>query len=241
MLRALVILALIVTAGCSKTTVEPSILDTVRCVRSPAVDARAGLDVWDDVIVAYERADAEKKPEPGQVVLIGSSSVVFWQSSEEDLAPLAVLNRGFGGSVTRQATGYVDRIVLPYDPSAVVLYEGDNDIAFGMSADCVLRDVEAFVAAVQAARPGLPVYVLAVKPSIARAHLGDQFARANDLIAAFARETPDVTFIDVATPMRDSKGRLREDLFVEDGLHMNRKGYDVWKATIRPVLLEDLG
>ena len=64
--------------------------------------------------------------------------------------------------------------------------------------------------------------------------------RANRLMAAFADADPDVTFIDVASPMFDESGELR-GLFVEDGLHMNPQGYEIWTDTIRPVLLRDLG
>lgn len=226
--------------SCTRATVQPSILDSVRCERNEAADALAGLDRWDERVAAFERADGEDPPSPGAVVFIGSSSVVRWGTVGEDMAPLPAINRGFGGSATRQATHYVDRLVLPYDPRAVVLYEGDNDIAFGITADCVLRDMEAFVASVHRGRPGLPVYVLAVKPSLARAHLWEEYLRANQLITAWAERTPGVTFIDVATPMFGEDGRLREDLFVEDGLHMNAQGYEVWTDAVRPVLQGDL-
>ncbi len=242
MRRAALLCLVTLTAGCSSPTVfrAPSVLDTVECVRNGAADDRAGLDTWNTVIAGYEQSDTENPPGAGQVVFIGSSSIVHWQTLADDMAPLPALRRGFGGSATRQATHYVDRIVAPYDPRAVVLYEGDNDIAFGMSADCVPRDMQAFVAKVHETDPGLPIYVLAVKPSIARAHLWPESVRANEMIAALADENPDVTYIDVATPMFDEEGALMKDLFVADGLHMNSSGYAIWTETVRPVLLADL-
>ena len=30
----------------------------------------------------------------------------------------------------------------------------------------------------------------------------------------------------------------REDIFIADGLHMNAKGYDLWREALRPVLLQ---
>lgn len=237
-MKSIAILSLLfVMAACSGTSVAPSILDSVHCERDEEADALAGLDVWEDTIAGFERADAEAPPEAGQVVFIGSSSIVFWATLAADVAPVSAINRGFGGSATRQATGYVDRVVLPYDPSAVVVYEGDNDIAFGISADCVLRDMEQFVDAVRSEKSDLPVYILAVKPSIARAHLWSEAVRANALFEALATSDENVTFIDVATPMFDAEGNLRRDLFIEDGLHMNAKGYAIWASTVRPVLL----
>jgi lysophospholipase L1-like esterase len=46
-----------------------------------------------------------------------------------------------------------------------------------------------------------------------------------------------VTYIDVASPMLNEAGTPREDIFVEDGLHMNAKGYDLWRDAVRPVVM----
>ena len=46
----------------------------------------------------------------------------------------------------------------------------------------------------------------------------------------------DVAFIDVATPMLDADGRPRAELFLEDGLHMNREGYALWRGIVAPYL-----
>jgi lysophospholipase L1-like esterase len=50
-----------------------------------------------------------------------------------------------------------------------------------------------------------------------------------------------VTFLDVATPMLGPNGKPRPELFSEDGLHMNERGYALWARVIAPVLLRDLG
>jgi hypothetical protein len=36
------------------------------------------------------------------------------------MAPVSVLNRGFGGSRIPDVTFYADRIVLPYEPRGIV-------------------------------------------------------------------------------------------------------------------------
>src|SRR4051794_22138093 len=53
---------------------------------------------WEKTIAAFEAKDKTAgTPAPGGVVCIGSSSMVFWQSSSivKDLAPLNVIPRGF--------------------------------------------------------------------------------------------------------------------------------------------------
>ena len=51
-------------------------------------------------------------------------------------------------------------------------------------------------------------------------------------MAKYARENSNISFVDVWTPMLN-KRKVKEDLFVEDGLHMNEKGYDIWYNTIK--------
>src|SRR3546814_6851185 len=63
---------------------------------------------------------------------------------------------------------------------------------------------------------------LAIKPSLARVDQLPAQRRANALVEAAAARMHDVDFIDVATPMLDADGRPRAELFLEDGLHMNR-------------------
>jgi lysophospholipase L1-like esterase len=45
-----------------------------------------------------------------------------------------------------------------------------------------------------------------------------------------------VDYIDVFTPMLDANGQPRQELFVEDRLHMNRAGYELWRQKVAPYL-----
>ena len=49
------------------------------------------------------------------------------------MKPLAVINRGFGGSQIAHVNQYASEIILPYRPRAVVLYAGDNDLSWPWS------------------------------------------------------------------------------------------------------------
>ena len=44
------------------------------------------------------------------------------------MAPLPAVNRGFGGALIDDVVRYADRIVVPYQPAAVVLFAGTDDI-----------------------------------------------------------------------------------------------------------------
>ncbi|MEQ8818668.1 MAG: GDSL-type esterase/lipase family protein [Sumerlaeia bacterium] len=197
---------------------------------------------WREDIDRFKAQDAQAMPAPGGVLALGSSSIVHWHDHiQEDLAPLTVLPRGFGGSMMNDAVHYFDEVVTPYKPRAILLYEGDNDIAHGVFPETILEKFQDFMALLEVRLPGTRVYVLAVKPSPSRAGFAEQVAEMNALFAEEAKRDYRVTFLDVAAPMLGADGAPRPELFVEDMLHMNRQGYELWRDVVRPVLLEGEG
>ena len=198
-------------------------------------------ELWESAIAQYEASDLADAPDSGSVVFVGSSSILFWGTLVGDMAPISVLNRGFGGSVISHVTHFSDRVVLPYEPSAIVLYAGDNDIAFGLSADCTLRDFEAFVEHIETEAPGTPIYFISIKPSPSRMDLWDDMERANRLIEARTTTRSTLHFIDVSESMLDEQRQPIEALYLEDGLHMTPAGYELWTSIVKPRLASDLG
>ncbi|WP_440225298.1 GDSL-type esterase/lipase family protein [Dokdonella sp. MW10] len=204
----------------------------------PAFAQRAAdaPDPWSADIAAFEAADRTNPPAPGGVLFIGSSSIRFWTSLEQDFPDVRIVRRGFGGSEVRDSTHYADRIVVPYKPRLVLLYAGDNDLAAGRSVQQVVDDFKAFVARVRKDLPDTRIAYIAIKPSPARANLLSSSRAANDAIAAWAKTQRGVELVDIFTPMLDANGVPREDIFLEDRLHMNRAGYAIWIETIGPVI-----
>jgi lysophospholipase L1-like esterase len=155
------------------------------------------------------------------------------------MAPLAVVNRGFGGSTMADALKYAGRIVIPCRPRTVLVYEGDNDINRGASPEQVAAQAEELAALLLGALPGVKLFFTGIKPSPSRVPLWPKFVEASRLIAEFCRRAGHV-YIDVAPAMLDASGSPRPELYVEDGLHMTPEGYRVWTGAVRPVLLEHL-
>src|SRR5687767_7752436 len=151
----------------------------------------------------------------------------------KDLAPLPVIPRGFGGSNMNDALHYVDRVVLRYRPRAVLVYEGDNDIAAGITPERVRDPFVAFAAAVHKALPDTRVYVISFKPSPARWALWPTASRTNALLRdACATDAKRLAYLSVVEPMLAPDGKVREDIFKTDRLHMNEKGYDLWREAL---------
>ena len=128
---------------------------------------------------------------------------------------------------------YLDRIVLPYSPSHILVYEGDNDIAAGKSPSQVADEFATFVSRVHAKLPRARISYISIKASKARWSLADKIQDCNQQIARFASRHRHVDFIDVFHPMLGPEGRPKEGLFMPDDLHLNAKGYELWRDVIR--------
>ena len=189
-----------------------------------------------DEIALFEAADRVGPPRPGGVLFVGSSSIRLWPTLPADFPGVYVLQRGFGGSELSDVIRYAPRIVLPYRPRLIVLYAGDNDLVAGKSALTVFREYRAFVDLVHRSLPETRIAYIAIKPSGSRWALVDQMREANDLILRHAASDPRLMFVDVFTPMIGPDGKPREELFVEDRLHMNDRGYAIWRELLRPIV-----
>jgi lysophospholipase L1-like esterase len=207
------------------------------------VRANADPRFFADDIAAVAEADQEHPPPDSPIVFTGSSSIRLWTSLQEDMAPMTVLNRGFGGSRISSAVFYADQLVTRYHPRAVVLYAGDNDLdeRTGKTAEDIAQDFQAFVARVQAGAPGVRIYFVSIKPSRLRRADWSRQAQANALIAAICAADPQLGYIDIATPMLATGEPPSRELFRFDGLHLSEKGYAMWTQVIRPRLERDLG
>jgi lysophospholipase L1-like esterase len=192
------------------------------------------FEQWEPEIRAFEQSDRESAPAPGAILFVGSSSIRMWSDLASDFPSAKVINRGFGGSTIADSTHFADRIVVPYHPRKIFLYAGDNDLANGLAPSQVLADFEAFVSRVRRELPKTEIFFIAIKPSLAREKLLPQMREANALVRDYAARHEGVTYVDVFTTMLTKDGKPRPELFGEDGLHMNRKGYDVWRDTLAP-------
>lgn len=187
-------------------------------------------------IRAFEEADQRRAPPAHPVLFVGSSSFRMWSDPGTALPGFQVLNRGFGGSQLSDVLHFFDRIVTPYRPALVALYEGDNDLAAGKSVEVVFEEWLTFVARVEAALPGTGILFVAVKPSPSRAGVLDAQRELNGRIQAHAAEQDHLRFADVFTPMLDASGQPRPELFLADRLHLNAAGYALWASVIGPEL-----
>jgi lysophospholipase L1-like esterase len=187
---------------------------------------------WEKEIQALEKASSQDQSAKGAVLFVGSSSIRLWNSLAADFPNVHVINNGFGGSQISDCTAYADRLVLPFAPSKIFLYAGDNDIAGGKSPEQVAADFKEFVATIRKSLPQTPLYFISIKPSPSRWALAEKVRAANKLIGEYIRGEKGLHYIDVFDSMLGPDGKPDPTLFREDNLHMNPKGYAIWARII---------
>lgn len=197
--------------------------------------------VWEADIAAFE-AQAQAAPPPtNAIVFVGSSSIRLWDSLVKDMAPMPVIQRGFGGAKLNDTVHYAERLVNAYQPAAVVIFAGSNDIIPGRtkSPQQLLKSYQQFVAKVRANNPGLPVYYIGITPSPRRWEVWPEVQAANAAIESYSQRTPGLYYIDTTPALMNADGEPDSANYMFDGQHLSARGYSLWTSIIRPRLLED--
>ncbi len=193
---------------------------------------------WEKTISKFEAEDQVSPQKPGQIVFVGSSSIVRW-NLPESFPGLDAINRGFGGSLLADTVHFFDRVVVPYQPRTIVVYAGDNDLARGFDADFVVDQFRQLLAKRAKALPKSKLIFIGIKPSISRWKLIEQVRKANADIKDICEKTPNTVYLDVDTPMIGEDGTLSPKWFVKDGLHLSPEGYQLWNDLLRPHISGD--
>lgn len=229
MMRPLLALLLVAPmfAACESTPPAP-----------PAIPAGEDPHRWDAAMEAFAEADREDPFPRGEVVFVGSSSIRLWKSLARDMAPVPVLNRGFGGSRLFDAIYHAGRLVDVHAPCLVVVFSGTNDLAGvdAKSPDEVLALFRQLVARLRATDNDRPLVYIAMTPTLAREEHIPAVRTANGLIRAECDEDERLTFVDPTPDLMDAEGRPDARWFVDDRLHLNADGYAIWTRHVRPVV-----
>lgn len=182
----------------------------------------------------FKVRDAIAFPKEKATLFVGSSSFRLWKDIESYFPDRVIINRGFGGSTINDLIRYENEIIFPYNPSCIVIYCGENDIANDKNVDgkIVFERFKKLYSDIRSKFAEIPIIYISMKPSPSRWHLQEQYQEGNYLISKFLSENKNSHFIDVWSSMLKDDGMPNEKLFVEDLLHMNKAGYDIWGEII---------
>ena len=155
------------------------------------------------------------------------------------MKPLEVLNRGFGGAQISHVIYHFEEIIKPYEPKAIVFFCGTNDLTALKTPEETVHDFQKFLSLIRKEFGNIKVYMIGIKPSVERFYLDEEEKIFNNSIKLLASEDAYLEYIDVWDSMLSEDGSRMPELYVEDGLHMNKKGYEVWTKLVRKSLLKD--
>lgn len=197
--------------------------------------------VWEADIIALEERTQKLSPPENAIVFVGSSSIRLWNGLIDAMAPIPVIQQGFGGAKLHDLVYYADRLVNIYQPKAVVVFAGSNDITPGAvkSPEQILKRYQQFVAKVRATHSELPIYYIAITPTPKRWEVWPDAQAANAVLQEYSERTAGLFYIDTGPSLMDSTGMPDLENYSFDKGHLSDKGYSVWTSIVRPRLLKD--
>lgn len=205
-----------------------------------AAGVQAQHPAFYDEIQTFKKQDKTNSPPQHAILFVGSSSFNFWKDVQSYFPNYTIINRGFGGSSLTDVIYYANDIIFPYHPKQIVIYCGENDLAASdtVSAQTVFQRFKTLYYLIQNKLPNEPVAFVSLKPSPSRERLRPKIEQANQLIKGFLSTQKNAAFIDVYHLMLTKNYKPIPAIFTSDSLHMNAKGYAIWKKAIEPYLLK---
>lgn len=191
-------------------------------------------------IQSFKKQDSSNFPPKYAILFAGSSSFTKWVDVPDYFPGHTILNRAFGGSSLPDLIRYANNIIFPYQPKQVIIYCGENDLA---ASDTITGKIvsERFKQLFQLIRnrmPRVPIAYVSMKPSPSREKLWPEMVQGNLLIKNYLKTKQGTAYIDVYHPMFNKDSTVMKDIFLEDNLHMNAKGYIIWQKIIEPYLVK---
>ena len=197
-----------------------------------SLSAQDDLPFKDEVERIQEQVTSKWDSDQPTIVFTGSSSVRLWKNLQERFPDKQILNTGFGGSQSSDLEIYLNELILNYNPKQVFIYEGDNDISSKKRPRAIVGTIHDIIKELLRKKPELEIVLISPKPSISRWHLKRRYMRLNKRLNKLASEIKNVRFADVWSVMT-IKRKLKAHLFIEDGLHMNPQGYELWYNVLK--------
>jgi len=193
------------------------------------------IDRFEGEIENFRRFDNRNSFPINPVLFIGSSSIVYWETSIS-FPEFPIINRGFGGASLPEIIHYYDDIIKKYSPSVLVIY-CDTDVEKGKSPVVAVNDFMELVNRVRKDFPETEIIIISMKLTLIDYFLGKD-VRANKIIAnkklsEYCSDKKNLHFIDIVIPMLNPDGSLRSDIFLKDRMHLNHSGYKLWDSTLR--------
>ncbi len=191
-------------------------------------------------IAVLKRRSIQKQQQQNLVVFYGSSTIRLWDQLQKDFPDHHTLNLGFGGAFIHSLSSNFENLFQGLHPKAIVLYLGGNDLSFGLSSKEIIDQIGLFVETVHQKFPLTKIFNISIKPSFERQELLDVIQQINQGIFALSMQFTYLHQIHLYEALLDENHQIRSDVFLQDGLHLNKIGYGVLKSQVDRALRKHL-
>jgi len=188
-----------------------------------------------------DKLSAAPSPTPGGILLIGSSIFRKWIGFAQELAPLSVTNRAFGGSQTSDQLAFFDRLVPSSRAALIVWYCGSNDVKGKKPPSEIVARTKEWIALTQKALPSSRILLVSVV-NAPQKRRDEQSAAVNDVnqgLSHLAETEKGVSYVDVNPALETNDGAALAACYVEDQLHFTPEGYERMAAVLKPAMERD--
>ena len=188
----------------------------------------------------YEAKALEE--ESYHVMLAGSSSIEFWESSKEDLEPIVSYNHGIGGTTIEEWDNKLNqRLVFPYKPKMVVYYVGINNVINSkQDAATIWSNLQNFFNHTHEALPNTKVQYIMMNLIPGYKGYFNTINTVNAQVMEYQKNNPWLTLINPGTALLKENGEPNAAYFRTDGLHLSYYGYVVWGGIIKQSIMQGL-
>ncbi len=172
------------------------------------------------------------------ILFIGDSHIEYCYWAE--LFPTAKIKmRGLAGDVIQGVSARLDEALSPM-PSQIFLMIGTNDLYYGHSTDQLLTDYEALIQKIKQKAPESRIYIHSIPPSLGQTRLSNKDIKACNAKLHEIAENHALVYINIFDILKDPNGKLNAEL-TYDGLHLNGKGYRIWKEALEKHIEKQTG
>ncbi len=174
----------------------------------------------------------------GKVILAGSSSLEFWKNAASALSPYDIINMGVSGTTVTDWEKHYNNLIVRYNPEAIVLYVGSNDIGNGydgLSGYQTAKQTQKLIRKLQNKLPDTQIYYVSICPTIRRSGAWDDIKSCNRRMKKYCAERENLHYVDLESYYWKGKN-LKSGMYISDNLHPSAKAYQIWGKVIKSAL-----
>ena len=186
-------------------------------------------------IVVLKQKIEQKENKKDLVVFYGSSTLRLWENMALDFPDWNTLNLGFGGAFIHSMEHYFEVLFEGLKPKSIILYLGGNDLTLGYSAQKIGAAIADLVKKIHYKFPKANIYSIAIKPSIERAEQLKKICSINSLVQNLSTSFSYFQQIEFYEHLIEKK-EIKKEYLLQDGLHLNSKGYELLSSLVRKKL-----